>query len=244
MRIKTIGLFISCFVFLFSMALPADETLILKDNLQRARAGDYVVLCAHKTDTLMLILSKDDERVVIEEIAVPARRRRDQATGWREWVAQDAPGNTSWVTYEIDLKTGKMGRYYSYTKKGWFEISDADNFLSKILNLSLHRVPEKLCKRVGPKPALGEDRRPLWHPPVIVEGRMIDGVAFNVWKTRWPKDSSDLSGKTLELYLPQENDKYPSYFPYWLQISGAVGSAKVRMVDSGTNLKSPKESRI
>ena len=43
----------------------------------------------------------------------------------------------------------------------------------------------------------------------------------------------------IEVYVPHESNKYPAYFPYWLQISGMVGKAKVRIVDSGSQLASP-----
>ena len=38
----------------------------------------------------------------------------------------------------------------------------------------------------------------------------------------------------------QKNQNYPSYFPYWLQVNGVAGKAKIRIIDSGSNLKSPK----
>jgi hypothetical protein len=47
------------------------------------------------------------------------------------------------------------------------------------------------------------------------------------------------SGKSIEVYVPHENNKYPSYFPYWLQISGLISNAKVRIIDSGTGMISP-----
>jgi hypothetical protein len=72
-----------------------------------------------------------------------------------------------------------------------------------------------------------------------VDGNNIPAVPFEAWQTHWPKDGTDLSGKSIEVYVPQENDKYPSYFPYWLQISGMVGNAKVRIVDSGSYMNSP-----
>jgi hypothetical protein len=144
--------------------------------------------------------------------------------------------------YEIDLKTGQMLRYYSFTKKGWFEIADADNFLSKLLNLKLVKTPEQARKKVGPKPVSGPDWRPIWQPQMIVDGKRIKGVSFDAWRTRWPRDGGDLSGKTIEVYLPQDSQRYPSYFPYWLQISGMVGKAKLRIIDSGSQLKSPAPS--
>lgn len=231
--------FLAVLLFLiFAVNLQAD-TLLLLDNLQRAQIGDYLVISANKTDTLLHIYDKNDRVVTIEEIAVPSSKR-SSSMGWNEWVQQQAPGNSSWVMYDIDMKTGKMIRYYSFTKQGWFEIAEADNFLSKLINLKFNKVPLTSRRHTGLKPASEADPKRIWQPQMIVEGKVIKGVVFDAWRTYWPQDPSELSGKLIEIYIPEESGRYPSYFPYWLQISGAVGKAKVRIIDSGSHLKSPK----
>jgi hypothetical protein len=225
--------FVCCFFF----GLQADQ-LSLKDNLQRAIPGDFLVIAANKTITFLHIYEKHNGILIVEEIAVPDGRKPSKMS-WREWMQQEAPGNTSWVMYEIDLATGKMLRYYSFTKKGWFEIAEADNFLSKMLNLRLSPLPDKDRKKVGTRIFASDDSR-FWQPTLVMEGNIVRGVKFDAWRTRWPKDNSELSGKVIELYLPQDNQMYPSYFPYWLQINGVVGKARVRIIDSGANLNSPK----
>lgn len=220
----------------------ASETLFLKDNLQKANRGDFLVISSDKTETLMHIYDKQNGRVVIEEIAIPESTRAGTSLSWKEWVKQNAPGNTSWVLYEIDLTSGQMVQYYSFTKRGWFEIPEADNILSKLLNLQFSKIPEKARKKVGPQPTSGPDWRPLWQPRLVVDGHVIKGVAFDAWTAKWPRDGGDLAGKTIEVYLPQDNQRYPSYFPYWLQITGMVGKAKIRIIDSGSGLVSPKPS--
>lgn len=215
------------------------EPLILRDNLQRAQPGDYLVILANKTQTLMHIYGKQHQLLTVEEIAIPEGKKPPQLS-WKEWVKQNAPGNTSWAMYDIDLRTGQMTRYYSFTKRNWFEIAEADNFLSKLLNLKLNPLADKARKKVGPKPLSGPDWRPLWQPRLVIEGRSIKDVQFDAWSTKWPRDGSDLSGKTIEVYLPHDTQRYPSYFPYWLQINGVVGKAKIRIIDSGSQLQSPK----
>jgi hypothetical protein len=230
-------------LFIFSIwhiNLHAQNSLFLKDNLQRAQSGDYIVVSSNKTDTLMHIYDKQDQLITIEEIAVPESERKSQSLSWREWIHKNAPSHTSWVMYEIDLQTGQMQRYYSFSKQGWFEIPDADNFLSKLLNLKLNKLPDQARKKVGPRPNSGPDMRVFWQPRMIVDGQVVKGVEFNVWQTQWPRDGSELSGKSIEIYLPQDSQCYPSYFPYWLQVIGAVGKAKVRIIDSGSHLNSPK----
>lgn len=238
MKWITALLFLMATVFGMNASLHAEE-MVLRNNLQRAQPGDFIVISANKTQTLLLIYAKKNPILTIEEIAVPESKRSPNVS-WRDWVNQGAPGNTSWVRYDIDLQTGQMVRYYSFTKKNWFEIPDADNFLSKLLNLKFTPIPDSARKRLGPKPRSGPEMRPLWQPRMIVEGQPVKGVEFDAWRTRWPRDESDLSGKTIEVYLPRDSQRYPAYFPYWLQINGAIGKAKIRIIDSGNKLQSPR----
>lgn len=224
------------------MTLQGEE-LILKKNLQIAKPGDYLAISCNKTITLMHIHGKNDHLLTIEEIAIPENKLPSNLN-WKEWVAKNAPGNTSWVMYEIDLQTGQMGRYYSFTKNNWYQIPDADNFLSKLLNLKMTKIPDYARKRIGPKPSSGPDLRPLWQPRMFVDGNAVQDIQFDAWKTDWPKDGTDLSNKTIEVYLPTNSQKYPSYFPYWLQINAVAGKAKIRIIDSGKGMKSPKPSLL
>lgn len=239
MRWMTSFLFVVATYFCGMIPDLQAQELILRNNLQEAVPGDFIVVSANKTQTLMLIRSLQNQTLTIEEIAVPENKRPSQLS-WKEWVRQNAPGNTSWVMYDVDLRSGKMIRYFSFTKNNWYEIPDADNFLSKLLNLRLSKIPENGRKKVGPKPFSGPDWRPLWQPRMIVDGQPLKDVPFDAWRTKWPQDGSDLSGKTIEVYLPRESQRYPSYFPYWLQINGAIGKAKIRIIDSGAQLQSPK----
>lgn len=223
-------------------SLAADE-IYLRDNLMRANPGDYLITAQGSHYTLLLIRDKSAETLTIEEITIPGERLPEETTPWRQWVETGAPGHTAWVVYEIAPGSGEMRAFFSFTKNGWCQIGDADNFLGTLLNLKLLRMDNSSRRRVGPMPREGfKDQRPFWNPPVVVEGKTIPNVPFQVWKTRWPKDGSELSGRTIEIYLPKEGSKYPSYFPYWLQIGGVVGKAKVRIIDSGFKLQSPRPS--
>lgn len=225
----------------FGSSFLEAQQLLLKENLQYAQPGDYLISSARRTLTLLHIYGKQDNLLTLEEISVPERRRPIKM-GWKQWVANHAPGHTNWVMYEVDLRTGQILRYYSFTKNNWFEIPEADNFLSKLLNLNFRKIPDEARKKIGCRPRSGPDLRQNWQPHLLIEGQMVQGVAFDAWRTQWPRDGGDLSGKVIEVYLPQDNQRYPSYFPYWLEIHGMVGKAKVRIVDSGTHLHSPKPS--
>ncbi len=221
-------------ISIFFISLNANE-LILRNNLQKGQPGDYIVIAANKTDTVLVIQDKKNSLLTIQEIAVPESKRPSKID-WKQWIDQGGKGNISWVRYDIDLKTGKMSHYFSFTKNQWFEIPERDNFLSKLLNLKFSLIPEQARKRMGLRPRAGEEKRPLWQPQMIIDGQVIKGVPFDAWKTQWPNDGSELSGKVIEVYLPNDDQKYPAYFPYWLQISGVIGKANVRMIDSGHHM--------
>lgn len=223
----------SIFCFLSFISVQADE-LFLRDNLKLARVGDFIVTAQNKTYTVLLIDQINSDAIAIQEITVPINRINLAKFSWKNWIKQGAPGNTCWVRYVIDTSTGQINEYFSFTKNGWYSISEGDNFISTLLNLRLRKVPLEERKRVGPTPPDAvTDRRPYWQPKLIFEGDEISGVAFDEWRTFWPKDGSELSGKIIDVFVPQNNGIYPTYFPYWLQVSGIVGKAKVRIIDSG-----------
>jgi len=233
-------------MILFIMALSffgfvqAENVLYLRDNLKRANKGDYIVTAQNKNYTLFHIYDKEDNKMTIEEITVPMSRFPRNMGSWKQWISLRAPGNTSWVMYALNLNTAQMLEFYSLSKNAWYDTTKTDNFLTTLLNLRLKEIPWNDRKKVGFPTLPGmTDHRPLWQPRMVVDGQEIQGVFFNAWTTRWPEDGTDLTGKTIEVYVPELNDKYPSYFPYWLQISGMIGKAKIRIIDSGSKMDSP-----
>lgn len=221
-------------------SIQAENVLYLRENLKRAQKKDYLVTAQNKNYTLFHIYDKKNDFITIEEITVPMNRFPRHMGSWKQWINLKAPGHTSWVMYTINLKTAQMVEFYSLSKKTWYDVNKAENFLTTLLNLRLVEIPPEDRKRVGFPPLPGmTDHRPYWQPKLVVNGQDIQGAFFNAWTTQWPKDGTDLADKTIEVYVPVENDKYPSYFPYWLQISGIIGNAKIRIIDSGTQMESP-----
>lgn len=234
-------LYILICTFFFSLHIEASSQLFLKNKLGKAIPGDFIVISQNKAYTLFHIYDKTSERLTIEEITIPENKTKLKLISWDDWVASGAPGNTSWIVYTIDLSSGKMGGLYSFTRNCWEELPEAEQFLSTLLNMKFTKIEERDRKRIGPAPELPSyDRRPFWQPHMVMNGQVIEGVRFNGWKTFWPKDGSELAGKSIEIYLPEDDDSYPSYFPYWLQVSGKIGKAKIRIIDSGTGLFSPR----
>lgn len=215
------------FLIFFSIFCTGYADLLLKDNLDNACPGDFIVTYQNKTYTVMLIRGKGPGSLTIEEISVPSHLKM----AWKEWIVKGAPGNSCWVRYQVDTATGYLKNYYSITQGQWMDTSKANQFLTTLLNLRFAHVPPQERKKVAR--GGGSDLRNLWQPPMIVEGKTVPKVIFEAWKTHWPRDGSELGGKEIMVYLPAESEKYPTYFPYWLQVSGLVEKAKIRIVDSG-----------
>lgn len=221
--------------------LSLSANLSLRTNMQMAKKGDFLVAAQNKNFTLLHIYDKQNDTLIIEEITVPLARMAQRYSSWREWVRLGAPYHTSWILYAIKLSTGEIEDGFSVSQNGWLKFSRNDTFLPTLLNLQLAPILTQDRRKIGPPPNTGApDWRKLWQPKMVVDGKTIPGVAFTAWRTRWPKDDSELSGKIIELYLPEETNKYPGYFPYWLQIRGSVaGKATVHIIESGAGLVSP-----
>lgn len=234
------NIFFLCLILLLQSQAFSD--LYLKDKMQQAKTGDYIVASINNCYNVLLIRKRVDDYMSIEEITAQSAKLRSSPEGWlgwKHWIEAGAPGHTSWVVYVIHIPSGQMHEYYSYTLNSWGNVSASDNFLSTLLSLRFSPVPRKELKKVGPKPE-GPDLRRAWQPKMFFEGSPIEDVEFEAWKTQWPADNSEMSKKTILVYLPREDYSYPSYFPYWLQIQGWIGKAKIHMIDSGRNLTSPR----
>lgn len=231
---------------LILLLAPSLQALTLRENLEHARPGDFIVTAKNKNYTLLHIHGRNAHAMTIEEITVPTARLPQSGFSWREWVRQGAPNNTCWILYTIDLTSGEIKNCFSVSKNEWMDAARNDIFLPTLLKLHFNPVPAGERRRVGYSPDHGiGNSRILWQPRMVVDGKAIPDVSFEVWRAHWPKDSSELSGKVIDIYLPQDAGKYPTYFPFWLQVKGMVGKATLRVVDSGSNLISPtkKEER-
>lgn len=219
---------------------------VLWQNIQEAEVGDYVVALQGKNYTLLFIQERKGNLLAVEEVHLPDHRRPRHACSWQQWLNEGAPGNVCWVRYRIDLETGRLIDYYSFTKGGWLVPEQSDCLVTTLLTLQFMPVPLEERRRVGLAPMdlpAHRDKRPFWQPPLIVEGETVAGVVFEAWRSRWPLDGSPLAGRVVEIYLPQEKSaRYPSYFPYWLQLRGRVGKAQAHLVNSGKKMSSPRPS--
>ncbi len=231
----TLLLFLLC-LGLFTIAEGTNTPISLRQNLKNAHPGDYLVMARNKIFSVLIIRSIDANEISIEEITVPNSFVKEPFS-WRKWVQEGASGNTCRMIYPIQLSTGMIASAYSINKGEWVTIPKEQNFLSTLLSLQFTSIPDQERKRVGPPPVSDTpDKRPIWQPKLTIDGKTVPGVTFDAWKARWPKDGGELSGKIIEVFLPRDSDKYPAYFPYWLQVSGLVGKASLRIVDAGSGL--------
>lgn len=221
--------FCSVFVFLSSFALG--------DKLRQAQKGDYMVTKQDRTYSLLIIRDISSESILFEEISLPMAQIDPAKTSWQEWLQKGAPGHTSWVLYEIDLHTFQLIEGYSISRKGWLYLDDEHHFLSKLLSLPLQKVDDQDRKKIGPAPRDGDaDRRPLWNPPLFIEGKK-QKASCEAWCTRWPKDDSLLSSCNILLYFQTLHKDL--VFPSWIEASNGHYHYAIHVVDTGKNLFSP-----
>ena len=206
----------------------------LKDKIIKGNPGDYVVTEQMGTYTILLIRSLSDKHLLLEEIDAPTLNHEPQTSSWKEWISQEAPGHTAWVSYLIDLEKNKLLESYSHSRNAWLYAEDPNNFLSRLMTLSLEKTPLDKRKRIGPAPLGEEDHRALWMPTVTFEGKKMEKSSITVWTTRWPSDNSIIAGCEIEVYFSG------FAFPYWIEIKSPHYRAAIRTIDSGQGMTSPK----
>ncbi len=223
-------------LILVCTGLPIFGERILRDNILKVEPGDFIVVSQNKSFTLLAFVAKEGPLLSIEEVSVPSNKVSSNIN-WGKWFLDGSKGNTCWIRYQLNVNSGQITNAFSLSQNCPITFSQENNLLAKLILLDFKKIPLAERKRAGPQPAQGiADRRPVWQPRLMMDGHQIDGVSFDGWRARWPHDSSDLSGKLVEVYLPSDQG-YVSYFPYWLEVQGMLGSAKVRIVDSGKGLK-------
>jgi hypothetical protein len=209
----------------------------LKERLEKAKNGDYIVFEANKMITLLAIRSVTPSSIVLEEISMPTQNLKKKPSSWSEWIQSKAPGHSSWTMVEIDPRTGQVLECYSFSKSCWMQMNAKDSLLSTLLNLPLKTIPQDKQRKIGPMPNADEpDFRKVWAPPLTYEGNKIENALFDVFETVWPKDNSEIAGKPVALYFDQ-GGRFP--LPFWIQVETNHVSATLRAIDSGRNLPNP-----
>ncbi|MBJ7449846.1 MAG: hypothetical protein JHC93_05760 [Parachlamydiales bacterium] len=222
------------FIFFYAQA----DALSLLNNLKEADIGDYVVIAENRQYTLLLVQSKKNSLLYLDEISVPESQFKDLNISFKQWMNQNAPKNTSWVTYALNLNNGVIVKVFSWTKQGFFQ--PQQEIFTTLLNLHYQEIPNKERRRIGNPTPGGVDRRKIWQPPLYRDGKRIFDAKFIAYKAVWPSDGSELSNKSIEIYLPDNIAGVPNYFPFWLNVKGTASMAKLRLIDSGTKMTPQK----
>ena len=226
---------IICFSFLITSVFSLDFPFL--HRLEKAKSGDYIVLEANNTITLLAIRSVNSRTLVLEEITAPSQSLKNRPASWSAWVKNNAPGHTSWSMTEIDLRDKQVLECYSFSKSAWVTLSRQESLLATLLHLPLKPIRNDQRRKIGPPPRDGEtDRRAPWNPPLIFNGQKLESALFEVFEAAWPQDGSELAGKNVSLYFDSASR---SPLPYWIQVETNHATASVRAIDSGKNLISP-----
>lgn len=207
----------------------------LADRILEGQIGEYIVTEQDRNYSLLLLRDVRKESLLFEEVSVPSHLINKSSINWKEWIAEGAPGHSSWIQYEIDPSTFHLLEAYSFSKKGWLYLEESDHFLSKLLSLPLVKIEQPERKKIGPSPKDDEsDRRKMWNPPFVAEGAKIK-TSTDAFKALWPEDSSLLSSCQITLYFPP---KELSAFPSWIEASNGHFSYSIKTIDSGKNMTS------
>ena len=206
----------------------------LRERIESAKPGDYIVTEANKMITVLCIREINNQTVLFEEISAPVQNLKKRPSCWAEWIKKKAPGHTSWSMVEIDLASSELLECYSFTKSAWLHLSQKESLFSTLLDLPMKKVTDGERRKIGPPPMDGEpDFRKIWNPPLVFLGEKIQGASFDVYETVWPEDGSELSGEQVSLYFDQGH-RFP--LPFWIQVDTSHATAALRTIDSGNSL--------
>jgi len=210
-------------------------------KFETAQPGDYIVTLQDGNYSVLIVKALNKDSLILEDLLIP----EDLAPqlSWNEWVEKGAEGHTAWNLFEIDWTNNQLIEAYSVDKEGWLFFDDSQHFLSKLLSLSLKKVSSDERRKIGPAPSFGDpDQRALWNPPLVFKGQKKHKPRFDVWKTKWPSDGTQLANCSVELYFDASNPEFP--FPYWIEVSNGYYCFKMHIVDSGKNLSSMFKGKI
>ena len=223
-----------CFASLFG-----SESL-LKERLAKAKGGDYIVAESNKMITLLNVRSITPKTLILEEIAAPLKNLKERPGSWAEWVKNRAPGHSSWSMLEIDLESGQIVECYSFSRGTWVQLSASESLFATLIQTPLKPISQQDRRRIGPPPPPGEsDFRQIWQPPLVFEGKKLEKAQFDAYEATWPRDGTELAGKTVTLYFDREI-RFP--IPLWIAVETAHAIGNFRAIDSGKNLPSPHRS--
>ncbi len=200
----------------------------LKERLDRAQPGDFIVYAYKSSFTLLRVSTITNETMTFEEIAAALT---EKPTNWKVWLEGGAKGHTSWT---ITVVNRKDFTNIQTTSKDDAALYKQTLILPKLFTLELTPIADSERKKRGPEPLTGEiDHRSIWSPKIIFNDKEVQAPVSG-YILVWPKDESELSGRRIEMYVP--DDHALTYFPYWIEVLSGPLKFKVFAIDSGKNL--------
>lgn len=212
------------------------SALTLKEKFSSAEEGDFALLKIRSHATLLMLRAKNDQEILLEEIALPASTI-GKNRNWQEWLDSFAPEHTSWTLFTLHLNPTFSLDAYSYDSRGYLMQSEEEQLLPTLLDLPLQPTPKNKRRKIGSAP-LGdeEDHRPFWSPPCTYQGKQ-QKTSVTPYLTRWPDDQSLIAGSELELYFASIPELF---FPIWIEFHTPHYNAQIQLLDAGHGLTSPQ----
>ncbi len=231
---KTNRFFILFFFLLVIFTKGYSDDNLFKKRLKNAKKGDFIIYEYNKLYSCLCVfeINLENNKITLEEITIP-KTNFNKKISFREWIEKKAKGSTSWTLYEIDLINNKIIDTYSVLRECFMDLNDQVSIVAKLLELKLNKLKDSDRKKIGP-PSLEEvDKRALWNPPKYVDGKRIKRAKFDVYRSIWPDDSSELSLKRFDIYFDDD-----FVFPYFIEINNGHMSYMIKALDSGRDLNS------
>lgn len=205
----------------------------LKQRFDHAQVGDYVVTEQDKNLCLLFVRHLDQDILIIDEMTF---NENDLPKGFKNWQSA-AFGNAypvSWISFQFNKQSGILEEAYNFNEKSWLEFREEEVFLKGLLNLDLNFVKDQDRKKIGSSPKDGDpDLRKCWCPPLVINGQKYQKPSYDVFKGRWPEDSSLLSKCQIEMYFSKVDSSLP--FPTWIEINNGHYGFKLKGIDAGHN---------
>ena len=220
------------FLTFFSLSIFFLNAITLKEKLQDAKKGDFAIYEFNKTIHSISIYGISKDKVILEEVSFPSNLVDKK--NLKKILEEGNIYPTNHMIYEIDLKKNIIKKAYSYINSSFIDLKDDESIFLKLINLNIRNLNDNERKKIGPSPMEGEkDRRRLWIPQKIKNGKITNNFQVEVGRAFWPNDSSIFANKVLDLYYDKE-----IFFPYFIEIESAGISYFIKTIDSGSNLKS------
>lgn len=218
-------------ILLFIALLLPLDALQLKNRLDSATPGDFIVYAHKTTATLLCIDAISEDKLVVTEIGFVTAGH--DLRSWQKWLDAGAPGHISWTISTLDRKTYAVTERRSLT--GPDEAAADLQFLPVLLQLDLKAIPKDEQKKIGPEPLASEiDHRKLWQPKIIFEAKELF-PPVTAYRIIWPPDTSPLSSKMIDLYVADSKEVL-TYLPYWIEVMSGPLKTKIYAIDSGRGL--------